>query len=47
MLNSLDRAIRRSVVDENDFVIEPGERSAKFRLQDRDVLFLVEQRHDY
>src|SRR3979411_1365212 len=46
-LNFLDGAIDRSVIDKNNFVIDTGERSPQLRLQDRHVLFFIEERNDY
>ena len=40
-------AIGRAVIDKNDFVAKTGERRRQFRLQNRDVLFLVEERDDH
>jgi len=43
---SLGCAIRSIRHRQNDFVIQTVERCVQFRLQERHVLFLVEQRND-
>ena len=39
-------AIGRAVVDEDDFVVQTGQRRRQLGLQNRHVLFFVEERHD-
>jgi hypothetical protein len=41
-----DGVIRRAVVDEEDFEIEPGESGGQLGLQDRHVLFFIKEGDD-
>ena len=47
ILDSLDRAIDRSIIDKNDFMIKVTQRRAQLGLQDRHVCFFVEERHNH
>jgi hypothetical protein len=43
--DALDRPIDRAVIDKNDFVIKPAQRTHELCLQDRHVLLFVEERY--
>ena len=44
--NALQSLVRGAIVHEDEFVFPPGEGSGEFRLERRDIVFLIEERDD-